>query len=138
MEVHPFLTQNTFNDWHKKQEIHVMQFSPLGNQNSFYRDIYWSNGLANRGRLIDEPLLAELGKEYGKDPVQIALAWGVNRGRTVIPKSTIQWQIEQNLESEFVMEKGDLQRVDGLNLNLRFNMPNEAYRWPLYKGLDGA
>ncbi|KAF7596521.1 hypothetical protein BBP40_001393 [Aspergillus hancockii] len=138
MEVHPFLAQTAFNDWHKSQGIHVMQFSPLGNQNSFYRHIYWSNGLADRGRLIDEPLLAELGKKYGKSPAQIALAWGVNRGRTVIPKSTIQWQIEQNLASEFLMEKEDLQRVDGLNLNMRFNMPNEAYRWPLYKGLDGA
>ncbi|KAK9354067.1 NADP-dependent oxidoreductase domain-containing protein [Lipomyces doorenjongii] len=88
-----------FTQWNKEKGIHVMQFSPLGNQNSFYRDIYWSNGRANRGRLIDEPVLAEIGKKYNKTSVHVVLAWGINHGRSVIPKSTIPWQIEQNLAS---------------------------------------
>ncbi|KAL4788939.1 Aldo/keto reductase [Aspergillus venezuelensis] len=138
MEVHPFLTQYKFTKWHKAHGIHVQQFSPLGNQNSFYRDIYWSNGRANRGRLIEEPLLIEIGKRYGKSPAQVALAWGVNHGRSVIPKSTIPWQIEQNVASSFELERGDMERIDGLNADLRFNTPDEAYRWPLYKGLDGV
>lgn len=44
-------------------------------------------------RVIDQPLLKELGRKYGKSAVQIALAWGINNGRSVIPKSTIDWQI---------------------------------------------
>ncbi|KAL2870463.1 NADP-dependent oxidoreductase domain-containing protein [Aspergillus lucknowensis] len=137
MEVHPFLTQEAFTRWHQDQGIHVQQFSPLGNQNSFYRDIYWNNGLANRGRLIDEPILAEIGRKYSKSPAQVALTWGVNNGRSVIPKSTIPWQIQQNMASDFVLEKEDIAKIDSLNANLRFNTPDEAYRWPLYKGLDG-
>ncbi|KAL4804492.1 Aldo/keto reductase [Aspergillus unguis] len=138
MEVHPFLSQKSFTAWHKEQGIHVQQFSPLGNQNSFYRDVYWSNGRANRGRLLDEPVLAEIGDKYGKSPAQVALAWGVNHGRSVIPKSTIPWQIEQNVQSDFVLERGDMEKIDALNADLRFNTPDEAYRWPLYKGLDGV
>ncbi|KAL4970928.1 aldo/keto reductase [Aspergillus stella-maris] len=138
MEVHPFLSQFKFTQWHKDNGIHVQQFSPLGNQNSFYRDIYWSNGRANRGRLIEEPLLIEIGQKYGKSPAQVALAWGVNHGRSVIPKSTTPWQIAQNVASVFVLEKEDMERIDGLNADLRFNTPDEAYRWPLYKGLDGV
>ncbi|KAL4948937.1 NADP-dependent oxidoreductase domain-containing protein [Aspergillus filifer] len=138
MEVHPFLTQPRFTQWHKDRGIHVQQFSPLGNQNSFYRDIYWSNGRANRGRLIEEPLLIEIGQKYGKSPAQVALAWGINHGRSVIPKSTIPWQIKQNVASVFDLEEEDMKRIDGLNADLRFNTPDEAYRWPLYKGLDGV
>ena len=138
MEVHPFLSQTKFTQWHKDKGIHVQQFSPLGNQNSFYQDIYWSNGRANRGRLIEEPLLIAIGQKYGKSPAQVALAWGVNHGRSVIPKSTIPWQIEQNVASVFELEKEDMERIEGLNADLRFNTPDEAYRWPLYKGLDGV
>lgn len=138
MEVHPFLSQRSFTQWHADQGIHVQQFSPLGNQNSFYRDIYWSNGRAHRGRLIDEPVLSEIGEKYSKTPAQVVLAWGVNHGRSVIPKSIVPWQIEQNKASEFVLEAEDMARIDALNANLRFNTPDEAYRWPLYQGLDGV
>lgn len=138
MEVHPFLSQKAFTQWHKTQGIHVQQFSPLGNQNSFYRDVDWSNGRANRGHLLDEPVLAEIGNKYSKSPAQVALAWGVNHGRSVIPKSTIPWQIKQNIASDFALEVEDMVKVDALNANLRFNTPDGPYRWPLYKGLDGV
>ncbi|KAL4908964.1 NADP-dependent oxidoreductase domain-containing protein [Aspergillus multicolor] len=138
MEVHPFLSQKTFTTWHKTRGIHVQQFSPLGNMNSFYREVSWSNGRANRGRLLDEPVLHEIGAKYNKTPAQVALAWGVNHGRSVIPKSTIPWQIRQNVESVFVLDLEDVEKIDALNADLRFNTPDEAYRWPLYKGLDGV
>ncbi|KAL4764159.1 aldo/keto reductase [Aspergillus foveolatus] len=138
MELHPFLSQKAFAAWHKSLGIHVQQFSPLGNMNSFYRDVYWSSGRANLGRLLDEPVLSEIGAKYSKSPAQVALAWGVNHGRSVIPKSTIPWQIRQNVESDFVLEEDDMEMIDKLNADLRFNTPQEAYRWPLYKGLDGV
>ncbi|RDW81181.1 aldo/keto reductase [Aspergillus mulundensis] len=138
MEVHPFLSQKAFTAWHKTRGIHVQQFSPLGNMNSFYREVSWSNGRANRGRLLDEPVLHELGAKYNKSPAQVALAWGVNHGRSVIPKSTIPWQIRQNVESVFVLDQEDMEKIDALNADLRFNTPDEAYRWPLYQGLDGV
>ncbi|KAL4989952.1 NADP-dependent oxidoreductase domain-containing protein [Aspergillus falconensis] len=137
MEFHPFLSQKSFAAWHKSFGIHVQQFSPLGNMNSFYRDVYWRNGRANRGRLLDEPVLSEIGAKYSKSPAQMALAWGVNHRRSVIPKSTIPWQIKQNIESDFVLEE-DMERIDKLNADLRFNTPDRAYRWPLHKGLDGV
>lgn len=49
-------------------------------------------------RVTDQPILQELGKKYGKSPVQVVLAWAVNNGRSAIPKSVIDWQIQQNLE----------------------------------------
>jgi alcohol dehydrogenase (NADP+) len=135
MELHPFLSQKFFAVWHKSLEIHAQQFSPIGNMNSFYRDVYWSNRRANLGRLLDEPVLSEIGAMYSKNPAHVVLAWSVNHGRSVIPKSTIPWQIRQNVESDFVLEE-DMERIDELNADLRFNTPQETYRWLLYEGLD--
>jgi alcohol dehydrogenase (NADP+) len=66
MECHPWLQQEEFTAWHKAHGIHVTHYSPLGNQNALYGD----KGL---GKLIDEPLLAEIGKKYGKSAAQVAL-----------------------------------------------------------------
>ncbi|KAL5001841.1 NADP-dependent oxidoreductase domain-containing protein [Aspergillus recurvatus] len=131
MELHPFLIQKSFAAWHKSLGIHVQQFSPLGNMNSFYRDVYWCNGRANRGRLPDEPVLSEIGAKYSKSPAQMALAWDVNHGLSMILKRTVPCQIRQNIESDFVLEEEDMESIDKLNADLRFNTPDEAYRWPL-------
>ncbi|KAL4739436.1 NADP-dependent oxidoreductase domain-containing protein [Aspergillus similis] len=74
MELHGFLSQKSFADWYKSPGIHVQQFNPLGNMNSFYRDVYWSNGRAKLGRLLDEPVLSEIGAKYSKSSAQVALA----------------------------------------------------------------
>lgn len=66
MEMHPWLQQKAFAQWHHDRGIHITQYSPFGNLNEFYkaRDI---------GRLIDEPILVELGNKLGKTSAQVAL-----------------------------------------------------------------
>ena len=39
------------------------------------------------GKLIDDPVLVKIGEKYGKSGAQVALAWGIAQGHTVIPKS---------------------------------------------------
>ncbi|KAF1987133.1 alcohol dehydrogenase [Aulographum hederae CBS 113979] len=138
MEVHPYLQQGRFNAWLREKGVHVVQFSPLGNMNSFYRDIHWSKSASHTvGRVIDHPVLIEIGKKYNKSPIQIALAWGVNYGRTVIPKSVIDWQIRENLEADFELDAEDMAKIKTMNINARFNDPSVYYRWNLYEGEDG-
>ncbi|KAK2770334.1 aldehyde reductase [Colletotrichum kahawae] len=138
MELHPYLQQREFVEWQRANGIHMIQFSPLGNENSFYREVSWSKKESHMHRLIEHPVLAEVAKKHGKTPVQVALAWGVNSGRSVIPKSVIEWQIRQNLESDFVLDGEDMDKIATMDLKARFNVPSEEYRWPLYKGLDGV
>lgn len=67
MELHPWLQQHDFSEWHKQKGIHITHYSPFGNQNTTY-------GLkAGFGKLIDEPVLAEIGKQYGKTAAQVVL-----------------------------------------------------------------
>lgn len=137
MEVHPYLQQREFNSWLRSQGIHVIQFSPLGNMNDFYRATGWSKEIAHMKRVIDQPLLQELGKKYGKSAVQIVLAWGVSNGRSVIPKSTIDWQIKENLEADFKLDAEDIEAIKALDIKARFNDPSMDYGWRLYSDLEG-
>lgn len=67
MECHPWLQQHDFSEWHLQKGIHITHYSPFGNQNATY-------GMkAGFTKLIDEPLLAEIGKPYGKSAAQVAL-----------------------------------------------------------------
>ncbi|KAK2611677.1 hypothetical protein N8I77_005006 [Diaporthe amygdali] len=137
MEVHPYLQQKSFNQWLRSQGIHVVQFSPLGNMNDFYRSTGWSKDISHMMRVIDQPLLKELGQKYGKSAVQIVLAWGINNGRSVIPKSTIDWQIKENVEADFKLEDEDIKAIETLDIKARFNDPSLDYQWRLYSDLEG-
>lgn len=74
MEVHPYLQQIDFNEWLRGKGIHVVQFSPLGNMNDFYRNTGWSKEVSHMARVTDQPVLQEIGKKYGKSLVQVGLA----------------------------------------------------------------
>lgn len=67
IEMHPWLQQREFVEWHKAKGIHVTHYSPFGNQNELY------TGRTHIGKLIDEPVLNEIGKKYGKTGAQVAL-----------------------------------------------------------------
>ncbi|KAL1636187.1 hypothetical protein SLS58_009881 [Diplodia intermedia] len=138
MEGHLYLQQKEFNAWLRSKGIHVTQFSPLGNLNSFYREVSWSKTISHMDRIVDHPVLQEVAARYQKSPVQTALAWGVNSGRSVIPKSVIDWQIKQNLESDFDIDDADMDKLAQMDLKIRFNDPSKENRWRLYSDLEGA
>ena len=88
-------------------------------------------------KLIDDETLVEIGKKYGKSGAQVALAWGIAHGRTVIPKSKTESRIKQNLEGDFKLEADDVKKIDGLDKKLRFNDPSGSFGWNFYTDLDG-
>lgn len=88
-------------------------------------------------RVIDQPTLKEISQKYDKTPVQVVLAWGINSGRSVIPKSVVDWQIEENLAADFELQPEDMTRIATLDAKARFNDPSLDYEWRLYNGLEG-
>jgi alcohol dehydrogenase (NADP+) len=105
--------------------------------NDFYRQTGWSKEIAHMIRVIDQPILKEISEKYEKSPVQVVLVWGVNRGRSVIPKSVVDWQIEQNLEADFELQPEDMAKIATLDAKARFNDPSLDYEWRLYRDLEG-
>lgn len=89
-------------------------------------------------RLIDQPLLQEIGNKYEKTAVQVVLAWGINSGRSVIPKSVVDWQIKQNIGADFELSQEDLERIGTLDAKARFNDLSLDYEWRLYSDLEGT
>lgn len=82
MELHPYLAQHSFIEWHRQQGIQLIAFSPFANQNTFYK-----HG-QSMPQLLDDPVLHSIGKKYSKSAAQVVLAWGISKGRCVSPKSS--------------------------------------------------
>ena len=131
LERHPWLQQPSFTAFHKSKGIHIQQYSPFGNQNAIY-----SAG-QNMGKLIDDPTLVEIGKKYGKNGAQVALAWGIGMGHSVLPKSKTPEWIWSNLAGDFELEKEDLEKLGRSDRQLRFNDPSERFGWDFFADLDG-
>ncbi|USW55238.1 Putative NADP-dependent oxidoreductase domain superfamily [Septoria linicola] len=115
-----------------QQDIQVIQFSPFANQNTFYK-----HG-QNVPKLLQDPILHEIGKECQKSAAQVALAWGISKGRCVIPKSVVPWEQEQNLQSDFELDVEDVARIDAIDKKLRFNLKGLNYGWKLYSDLESV
>lgn len=88
-------------------------------------------------RVIDQPVLKEIASRYQKTPVQVVLAWGINSGRSVIPKSVVDWQMDENLSADFELAKADMDQIATLDAQARFNDPSLDYEWRLYSDLEG-
>lgn len=131
IELHPYLQQHSFTEFHKQQGILITQYSPFGNQNEIYDS---GKGM---GKLMDDPVLVEIGKKHGKSGAQVALAWGIAKGHSVIPKSKTESRIKSNIEGDFKLPAEDVEKVDGIDKKLRFNDPSKSFGWDFYKDLDG-
>lgn len=86
---------------------------------------------------MDDPVLQELGKKYSKTGAQVALAWGITSGHSVIPKSKTEARIKQNLGGDFKLDEEDMKKIAGIDKKLRFNDPSKSFGWNFYADLDG-
>ncbi|KAJ5251646.1 hypothetical protein N7489_002056 [Penicillium chrysogenum] len=131
MEMHPWLQQKEFFKFHRMHGIHVTQYSPFGNQNEIY------GSREDHGQLVNDKTLVEIGKKYGKTSNQVALAWGIAHGRSVIPKSKSPERITQNFDIAFELEPEDIEKIDSIDKKLRFNDSSKDFGYELFTGLDG-
>ena len=131
IELHPYLQQQSFIDFHKQKGIHVTQYSPFGNKNDVY------SSAQKMTQLIEDPVLVEIGQKHGKTGAQVALKWGIQTGNSVIPKSKTPKRIEENLALDFELDQGDMTKLSNVDRKLRFNDPSSSFKWDFYTDLDG-
>jgi diketogulonate reductase-like aldo/keto reductase len=89
------------------------------------------------GKLMDDPVLVEIGKKHNKTGAQVALAWGIAKGHSVIPKSKTESRIKSNLEGDFKLPAEDVEKITSIDKKLRFNDPSKSFGWNFYADLDG-
>lgn len=129
MEMHPWLQQRSFREWLQSQGIHVIQYSPFGNLNPIYEG-------ADR-KLIEDPVIVDIAKKHNKAAAQVALAWGIAHGNSVIPKSKTDNRIKDNLGGDFKLDDEDVKKIDGIDKKLRFNDSSASFGYEFFKDLDG-
>lgn len=129
-ETHPYLQQKEFVEWHKEQNIAVIAYSPLANTNPTYQ----SPGVPS---ILKDKTLVEMADKKNVTVAQILLNWGMKRGTIVIPKSTHESRIVENLESvDIEVTSADMDILSGMDKKLRLSNPSKSWGVPLFSDLD--
>lgn len=106
VESHPYLTQKELFEFCRQNMIAFTAYSPLG---------------AGHGELLSDPRVAALASRLTITPAQLLLAWQINRGGIVIPKSTKPERLRENFAAWGIeLDEADMAVIDGLNKNLRY------------------
>jgi alcohol dehydrogenase (NADP+) len=137
MELHPYLQQKDWIEYHRMRGIHVTAYSPLGGTNPTYH---------RKAKDMPTPLLKnkamiKLAEKHNTTTAGISLAWGMSRGTSIIPKSAHAERIEENLASKQIELDSDDQEVLaklGRKFTFRFNNPSKGWKVKLYEGLEGV
>lgn len=142
MELHPYLQQTAWVDFHQSHGIHVTSYSPLGNTNPTYRSASRpANSRKKTPLLLENPELSHIAEQRGCTTAQVALAWGLQRGTSVIPKSSHEKWIRENFDAiQCGLVDSDLKKIEavGKKYLTRFNNPSDAWGVDLFEGLDDA
>ncbi|KAK5992905.1 NAD(P)H-dependent D-xylose reductase xyl1 [Cladobotryum mycophilum] len=125
IELHPYLQQNDLVSLAQAEGITVTAYSSFGPASFIELNMDRAKSAAP---LMEHDLIKELATKYTKTPAQVLLRWATQRGLAVIPKTSRQAVMAQNLESvTFDLEQADMDRIAKLDLNLRFNAPTNYF-----------
>ena len=116
VELHPYLAQNNLVDYCHKHQVHVTAYSSFGSKARPGDRLDDSVPL-----LLEHPVVRDIALRRGMTPAQVLLAWSVERGIAVIPKSVNAPRLAQNLQTlQFDMQPDDMKAVEQLDQGVRF------------------
>lgn len=121
VEMHPFLTQEKLLRFCRESGIAVTAFSPLGAQS------YFQLNMAEASEsVLEQPTVSEIAQRHGRTPAQVVLRWGIQRGTSVVPKTSSPERLRENLDLfDFSLSDEEMAAISGLNRNRRFNDPGD-------------
>jgi hypothetical protein len=74
----------------------------------------------SQGSTLDDPVIGAIAQAHGKSPAQVMLRWGLQEGRSVIPKSTNPIRIAENIDVfDFELAADEISAIDGLDTGRR-------------------
>ncbi|MFJ8923472.1 aldo/keto reductase [Streptomyces sp. NPDC102415] len=83
IETHPFFQRTTDQDLMREHGVQIQS---------------WGGFAEGRNGLFTNPLLAEIGKQYGKSVAQVVLRWLTQRGVITIPKTVRAERMAENVD----------------------------------------
>ncbi|MEV6262121.1 aldo/keto reductase [Streptomyces sp. NPDC051784] len=121
LEIHPYFQQRAVLDFDDAHGILDQAWSPIGGITFYpgYGD--------NRRSVLEDPAVTGIAEAHGKSPAQVLLRWGLQQGRSVIPKSTKRHRIAENIDVfDFELTAGELAALDALETGRRGGPEPEA------------
>jgi diketogulonate reductase-like aldo/keto reductase len=119
IEVHPYFAQREVQAFGAERGILTQAWSPIGGI-TFYRE-------GEHTSTLEDPVIVEIAQAHGKSPAQILLRWGLQHGRSVIPKSTKPTRIAENIDVfDFELSADEMTAIDGLDTGRRGGPEPEA------------
>ncbi|RYE86710.1 MAG: aldo/keto reductase [Hyphomicrobiales bacterium] len=112
IEVHPYFQQAELQHLHRQHGILTQAWAPIGGI-TFYRPGFGRSTL-------EDPVILEMANRHGKSAAQVMLRWGVQHGRSVIPKSVTPARIAENFDVfDFALAAEEIAAIDGLDTGKR-------------------
>lgn len=102
VEFHTFLYQKELLAFCRENQILIEAYSPIA-----------------RAKFFDHPVIRRIAQKHGKTEAQVMLAWCVNHGLVVIPKSVNEERILENSEIFFKLDDADMKALDTLDKQIR-------------------
>ncbi len=128
VEIHPYNQQQKLLEYCNFRNITVQAYSPLGTPGYKERD---------EPHILSDPVLTNMAKSKGITVAQLCLQWSLQRGCSVIAKSSNIRHLEENLvvnyKNEFVtgavqLSSDEMDKIAALDRGYRFFRPEEW--WP--------
>ncbi len=96
VQFHPYWDQSALLDYCAIHDVMLTAYSPLAH-----------------GGVLNDPVLADVGRRYGKTPAQVAIRWVIQHENVcTVPKATSSEHLEQNVDVfDFELTGAEMDRV---------------------------
>lgn len=101
IELHPFYQETESRKLMEQYQIKTMAWAPFAEgQNNIFKN----------------PVLMDIGRNYGKTPAQVILRWLLQEGIIAIPKSVHEERIKENYEiDDFILSEQDMKQIEQMD-----------------------
>lgn len=107
IELHPYLQNHRVVEFAQQQGIHITSYMTLA-----------------YGKILNDAVIQQIAVAHNATPAQVALAWAMQLGYTVIPSSTKREHLESNTRSrQLRLTDEDMQKIAELDRNDRLVSP---------------
>ena len=99
VEIHPYFTNEQTRAYDRDNEIATEAYSPIA-----------------QGAVLTDPTVETIARQVERTPAQVVLRWHLQRGDIVIPKSTTEARVRENLALfDFELDDGSMAMITDLD-----------------------
>ena len=99
VRFHPYDYDQALLEYCHKQDIVVTAYSPLG-----------------RARILYHTIIQDTAYKYGRTPAQICLRWALQKGTVVIPKTSSETRLKENMDIfDWDLSQDDMRHLNELS-----------------------